>query len=135
MNDACRSVLLVRLVPLLLTTSVLVGCAGDRRSDPAAWQQWVHDEVKDAVKNKGPAWQKPGVEAALIQFGYDYRDRRDRQRLDDFGIDRRLVAELRQELIRKGVPVDSSDGVSWVDVAAERARNTLCPEDVPARIR
>jgi hypothetical protein len=128
MKNVSWGMLLGRLCPSLLLAVVLLGCAPPPSPDPAAWQQWVHDEAK----NNGPAWQQPGVEAALVQFGYDYRDQRDRQRCRDDGIDQQLVAQLRAELIRKGVPVNSSSGVSWVDAAAAMARNTLCPEDVTA---
>ena len=124
-----RALAVSSALPLLTVTAP--GCAP--QADPVGWQRWVHDEVKG--HSYDPAWQRPGVATALTQFGLDYRDRRDRKRLDSDGMDRHLVPELRAELVRQGVPVDSSDGVMFVDAAAEKARNTLCPEDVPAHLR
>src|SRR5205085_1050451 len=94
-----RTVSVGRWLVLLLPV-VVAGCAPPPpAADPAAWEQWVHTEVQQHAKDTGPAWQQPGVEAAVVQFGYDYRDRRDKKRLSDDGMDRKLVPELRAELV------------------------------------
>jgi hypothetical protein len=122
MKSAYWPIMIFGLCLALLVSAGLVGCSKPS-PDPAAWQRWVYDLTKD----RDPNWWKPGSTAALIQFGYDYCSQHDRQRRLKDGIDGSTVGRLREDLVRKGVPVNSTDGVAMVDAAAEGAQKTLCP--------
>jgi len=123
MKDQHARLLIVLPCLVLILGSGVVGCSKRQSADPVAWQQSVHDLTKDL----DPGWWKPGSTAALVQFGYDYCAQHDRQRSNKEGIDQSTVARLRDDLVRKGVPVAGADGVVLVDAAAAEAQKTMCP--------
>ena len=126
MKSAYWPILFVGLSQALLLATVLVDRAESQSPDRAAWQQWVHETISEDTKLYPTKW-RPGSTASIVQFGHNYCEQHDRKRRRENGIDNQTAERLREDLVRKGVPVNSADGVAIVNAAADVAQRTMCP--------
>ena len=126
MKSAYWPILFVGLSQALLLTIVLVVVLNLNRPTVPPGGSGSTKQINEETKVYPTKW-KPGSTAALIQFGYDYCEQHDRKQRRGGGIDHQTVGRLREDLVRKGMPVNSADGVSLVDAAASVAQKTLCP--------